>query len=186
MKQPKVYFRDAQPEDVSFIFNSWLKSYRNAKAVSHVPSSIYYTEHHKVLEKILKTCNVTIASNPMDKSQIYGYVVFEKIDGFNVFHYAYTKHPFRKMGIMNALVRTVHRDPSVGCLYTHDTAIGSRIAPKYNGVYHPYLALTPDYRSLDVDEIIEEIEQEYSDVEGSSESDRSVESEKTAQESEQE
>ncbi len=143
---PKVYFRDAIEEDISFIFNSWLKSYRNARAVSGIASSIYFSEHHKVLERIMKSCKVTIASNPADKSQIYGYIVFEEISGITVIHYSYVKHTFRKMGIAKTLLGTVKKDLSTGSMYSHSTLSGDRIAPKYNMVYSPYLALTPDYR----------------------------------------
>jgi hypothetical protein len=100
----------------------------------------------------MASCQVTVAVNPHDDSQIYGYIVSEIKDGILVIHYVYVKHTFRKIGIAKEMLDSVRKDGSVAALYSHGTMVGDRIAPRYNLVYHPYVALTPDYRSNPIEE----------------------------------
>lgn len=153
---PKIVLRDAVPEDVSFIFNSWLKSYRGSRAVAGIVSSVFFAEHHRVLERIMKSCKVIVACNPEDTSQIYGYIVHEMVSGVDVFHYAYVKHTFRRMGLAKAMLQHIKPDTSTASMYSHATPVGDKIAPKYHMVYSPYLALTPDYRENDKEIEVEE------------------------------
>lgn len=145
MKNIKI--RKAISEDASFIFNSWLKSYRKSAFANIVCSTVYFSEHHKVIEKLLQSCDVYVACNVEDPSQLYGYVVSEKKDGVDIIHYVYVKHTFRKLGIAKTLYKRI-RDNNSACIYTHHTQWAERIAPRFSMVYSPYVALTPDYREF--------------------------------------
>lgn len=155
-----IHLRQAIEPDASFIFSSWLKSFRHSRLAGNVASSIYFTEHHKIIESLLTQCKTLVACNPEDKNQIFGYLCYEEIDGILVIHYVYTKHTFRKMGIAECLINEVREDDSVACMFTHCTNSGERIAPKFKCVYHPYLSLTPEYRSKYKLDEIEEVNEE--------------------------
>lgn len=53
-KQLPIRIREATEPDISFIFNAWLKSFRDSSLTRNVTSTIYFSEHHKVIENLLK------------------------------------------------------------------------------------------------------------------------------------
>ncbi|MEZ0209216.1 MAG: hypothetical protein ACAH17_03525 [Candidatus Paceibacterota bacterium] len=138
-KSMPIAIRDAQEGDIPFIFSSWLKSFRPGLVCRHVDNTIYYAEHHKVVEKILKRATCLVATDPADPATIYGYLVFERIDGILTIHYSYVKHTFRAMGVLRQLLKSFEHDWNNAGLFTHSTILGARLSLKYNLVYHPYI-----------------------------------------------
>ncbi len=140
-KNIPIAIRDGVPEDVSFIFSSWLKSYRGGGGMlqRHVDNTIYFTEQHKLVERLLKRCVVKIATDPADPATIYGYIVYEHLDGILTMHYGYVKQTFRAMGVLRQLLKSFDHDWNGAGLYTHSTIIAARLSLKYNLVYHPYI-----------------------------------------------
>lgn len=135
-----ITIRPALESDVAFIFRSWLKSYKNSWFAKNIENTIYYSEHHKVLERLMSEKTVLIACNSDDTDQIYGFMCCEKTEGINVIHFIYVKHVFRNMGIAKRLLEVQGHDPKTAGVYTHHTRIAEKLAPKANLVYHPYLA----------------------------------------------
>ena len=136
-----IWIRKANQEDVNFIFNSWLKSFRGSLFAKPLNNTVYFTEHHKILERIAKTSEILIACNKDDPTQIYGYICAERVEGIFVLHYAYIKHTYRSMGIAKILLSAFERDPEEAGCYTHHTRSAERLAPKFNLIYHPYLLI---------------------------------------------
>lgn len=133
--------RHANDQDIPFIFSSWLKSFRDAGLmVRSVPNTIYFTNHHKILQRLIKRSTVYVACDPKDSSQIYGYIVAEYIDGTFVLHFIYVKQSFRKLGVGRALFNNFKHDGTASCC-SHLTKFGERMLLKYNMIYHPYTAL---------------------------------------------
>ena len=126
-------------DDLAFIFNSWLKSYRFSHFGEKITNTIYFSDHHKVIEAILDKSNVLMACSIDDPSQLYGYVVTGLEDGFLVLHFIYVKHTFRNMGIGKTLLDAVGHSSDKAAVYTHHTRMADKLAAKYNFVYHPYL-----------------------------------------------
>lgn len=144
---PQVRIRAATEEDVNFIFNSWLKSFRDSAFARNITDTVYFDQHHKVLEDLLKSCDVLIACNNINSGEIYGYIVTERVSGIFVTHFAYTKHLYRGLGIAKSLFKEAGADFSVASVYTHSTKSSERYAEKYNLVHNPYVALLAKYRS---------------------------------------
>lgn len=134
-----IALRHTHAEDISFIFSSWLKSYRNSLHVKNISNTVYYGEHHKVLERIMKRSEAIIACDPKDQSQIFGYMVYEIITGVLVVHYAYVKQSFRKLGIMNKMLEHAGRKKDTPFVYSHETHTGSKLSIKYKAFYNPYV-----------------------------------------------
>lgn len=133
-----IRIRPANEEDVPFIFNSWLKSYRTSPFGKKLSNSIFYPEHHKLLERLLKTSSVLVACSNNDPSQIYGYICTALIEGIFTVHYIYVKHTFRKLGIAKVLYASVNPQNEKG-IYTHNNYIADNLSPKYQLLYHPYI-----------------------------------------------
>lgn len=137
----EIYIRDPHEADLPFIFNSWLRSFRNSSFCRYVDNTIYFTEHHKLVEKILKRSTVKIACSPQNPEDVYGYICHENIDGFFVLHYAYTKQSFRNLGIFRALLATTNHNAEIAGIHSHSTIACAWIMPKLNLIYHPYLLI---------------------------------------------
>lgn len=133
--------RHANDTDVAFIFSSWLKSFRDSGfLVRAVPNTIYFTNHHKILQNLIKRSTVFVACDPKDSSNIYGYVVAETISGSFVLHFIYVKQSFRKLGVGKALFNSFPHDGNASCC-SHLTKMGEKFLLKYNMIYHPYTML---------------------------------------------
>jgi ribosomal protein S18 acetylase RimI-like enzyme len=147
-----IRLRPVIDDDTAFIFNSWLKSYRFSHFGEKITNTIYFTEHHKILEKLMASSKVLIACNQEDPSQVYGYIVGGELDGIIVLHFIYVKHTFRNMGIGKTLLDAWGHDKEKAGVYTHHTRIADRLASKYNFVYHPYLLFDLPNLSESLDE----------------------------------
>lgn len=139
MSTLKIRLRPATQEDVPFIFSSWLKSYRNSLYARNITSTTYFSEHHKIIQNIVKKNPVIIACNDADPSQVYGYICAGKTEGIFTLHYIYIKQSFRTMGIAKSLMQSMGFDSNVASIYTHHTRTAERLAAKYNMLYHPYV-----------------------------------------------
>jgi ribosomal protein S18 acetylase RimI-like enzyme len=139
-----ILLRPANKDDIGFIFNSWLKSYKSSKFTEQIPNEIYYAEHHKIIENLLQQYNVIIAANQEDPNQLYGFICAGLTDGIFTLHYLYVKHTFRRMGIANSLLNAFEHNSDYAAIYTHKTRSATSLAEKYNFIYHPYVALNPD------------------------------------------
>jgi ribosomal protein S18 acetylase RimI-like enzyme len=138
-----ILLRPANSEDVGFIFNAWLKSFRNSEFASDIANEIYFAEHHKVIEALLKNYEVVIACNKDDNSQIYGFICAGLTDGIFTVNFTYVKHTFRRMGIGKALLDSFDHNDEFVSIYTHKTKSAHSLAKRYNFIYHPYIALAP-------------------------------------------
>lgn len=138
----QVRIRHATEGDVPFIFNSWLKTLRKAPAKFKIENPIFFESEHLKIEGLLTKSSVVIACSIDDPTQIFSYMCYEEVDGVLVVHMAYTKEPYRKLGMLNALLTHVGWRPAVACCYTNRTKHTDIFdaSEKYRVVYHPYLA----------------------------------------------
>jgi hypothetical protein len=134
-----IHVRPALEADAAFIFNSWLKSFRDSSFAAPVSNETYFTEQHKLIERLLKRCKVFIACEPQDHTNIYGWVCFEEHEGVFTLHYAYIKHNFRMLGIAKELLKESNHDFNSAGIFTHLTKSALRIHHKFNLMYHPYI-----------------------------------------------
>lgn len=146
----KIRIRPANEEDIPMIFNSWLKSYRTSQFAQMIASSIYFSEHHKTIERILKAATVLVACNDEDSSHIYGWICAHQVAGIFTLHYLYVKQPFRRMGLAHLLFNSFEHSEGAG-VFTHHTRPMEAISKKYNLVYHPYIYIN-DYMKEPSDE----------------------------------
>jgi hypothetical protein len=140
-KELPIKIRQATQDDVSFLFNSWLRSFRDNGVARPVANEIYFAEQHKLIETLFKRCKTVVATDPNDPASIYGWACFERIEGLLVTHYVYVKHPFRMLGIAKELLKEAEHDFNNASLYTHWTTASMKLAPKHNMLYHPYILM---------------------------------------------
>jgi hypothetical protein len=141
-EQLPIKLRAALEADAAFIFNSWLRSYRFGDLAKNCDNAVYFSEHHKLIEGLLKRCKTVIACASDNPADIYGYICYEQVEGILVMHYCYVKHSFRNMGIARELmVEAGHDRNQSAALFTHFTEPCRKLQAKLNLVYHPYILL---------------------------------------------
>lgn len=131
----KFSFRQPVEEDIDFIFNSWLESYR--KTETKMSDTVYYDKFKKILTEILQRALVLVACSDEEKFQIYGYIVYENTDPFIV-HYIYIKYVYRREGIAGSLLKEVKKTPEpVVCTFANYPFL--KLKTKWRLTYNPWL-----------------------------------------------
>jgi GNAT superfamily N-acetyltransferase len=144
MTNADIRVRPMAKADESFIYHSWLKSYRDSPTVRSIPNTIYFARHHDIIERLFNdpATVVNIACNPEDENQIYGYIVGGKWTGVDasgpVIHWIYVKHPFRGAGIGGTLEKLLVAD-AANVVFTHRVKQMDRLLKDKAYTYNPYL-----------------------------------------------
>lgn len=132
--------RDQCEADLPFVYNSFLKSYRDSPTVSAVPNTMYYEGQHALVERLLlrPACKLLMAVSREDQTQIFGYALAEILP-YPVMHWIYVKHPFRSFGIGKALEDAFFKGEDK-VFYTHRLKTTERLLKnRANYVFNPFI-----------------------------------------------
>lgn len=95
--------REGIENDHAFIYSSWLRSlYYGDSWVACIPKSIFMTNYHNIIEKLLSVSTIKIACLKEDPNTILAYAVLSNDE--SCIHYAYCKKPWRKIGLIKGLI----------------------------------------------------------------------------------
>lgn len=143
-----VEIRSGNAGDVSFIFNSWLKSYRDSPSVRNIPNTEYFDNQHKIIDALVnpnQTPNsiLVIACRKDDPSNILGYLLGETSKEYGVdnlyLHWVYCKHQYRNQGIGTLLEKfAINLVKPTRIWYTHYTKILEKLLKSRSYRYNPY------------------------------------------------
>lgn len=134
--------RPSTKEDVSFVMDSWLRSFRKSPYSGVVPRNLYVQVYSECIRQLLaRGARLMVACNPEAPEQILGFICYESP---GVLHYVYVKELYRDSGIAKSLVAYAGLDRKT-MRYTFRT-FGSRWL---GGVHQPEIArkkngVTPD------------------------------------------
>lgn len=159
----EVMLRAVGMGDLKLITNSWLENGRKMFFCKGVPNSIYYYQHHKILEQLIRRSVVIVGCNPDDPDEIYSWLCAEVIDNVLVVHYIWVrdrlkthagKHgphrPGNGIGTLMMEKLLDYEEHLRGVVYTHETEQGRKfmqalyakgILP-FEPQYNPYLLFT--------------------------------------------
>lgn len=145
-KNLPMLLREANQNDLNFIYNSWSYTYRKSPIMYRMDVKLYFENQTKQMHRILKDSCVYIACDSEDPSHIFGYIVFEDLQNIAVIHYIYVKNSFRKNGIASYLLESVGINERP-CVATHDTWYFPFLRDKYSGrlIYNPFLLMGGHY-----------------------------------------
>ncbi len=133
--------RPPTPDDLAFIYSSWLKSYKHDSLLGKsVRTTVYFENYREVLDRLLATSSVLVACISDEPSVILGYLVHED----SIAHYCFVKESFRRMGIGASLLEYAHLTKKL-VQFTHATGkLFSMLdmlvlCRGYNIEYNPFL-----------------------------------------------
>lgn len=123
-KKDLILIRDGIPTDMPFIYKTWIQSLYGAGSwFSDIDDKVYFKNYNLVLNRLLQRPDVkaSIACDREDTNLILSYVIYEK----EVFHYAYTRKDWQKIGLARDLI------PEKLESFTHLTPAGRHLWQKY-------------------------------------------------------
>ena len=127
-------FRTPTEDDMSFIYSSWLKSYRNSDYAKHICNELYYQAHAAIITALILKEKTLIAYDS-DTNVLLGFICYSDQTIF----YIYVKFVAREMGIAKELLAKTDIDLSLPILTTHSTLASQK--SKLHLVYSPYAML---------------------------------------------
>jgi len=141
MNLSSILIRQYKESDLSFIFSTWLRSYKfNSSFAKQINNTVFYTYHHKLIEAILaRGATVLVACDALNPEVVFGYLVFEQAGDLDIVHFSYIKKPFRGFGIFTELLRIgqVSLDKAT---FTHYTTKCNKFLELNKALtYNPYL-----------------------------------------------
>lgn len=100
-----IHTRDRKAEDLPFIFDSYLKSWRISKHAGTIPNHLYYEVQRTCLEDLLGRGAKTVVAYPEGHPDaILGWAVGEVKDGKCVIHYVYIKDSYVGFAVADHLL----------------------------------------------------------------------------------
>lgn len=145
MTQVPLHFRSKTDDDLPFMVNSWMHSFRNGSDFAKsVPTAIYNRQHSQVVKSLIGKSFSVIACNPEDHTQIFGYAVFQpSSERIAVLHWIYVKATYRRLGVASAIwkqaLEVADHDLKSPAAVTHLTHSFEWLGPKWNLIHNPYL-----------------------------------------------
>lgn len=135
MSEERWNIRNAIESDISFVYSTWLRSYKGDSALGlSCKPTVYFLNYNRVIDWILsqEDTQILVACKPDEPEVIFGYLIYQP----GVMHYAFTKEPFSRQGIARSLYR--HADEPK--TYTHKTFYIRPITEKHTELtFNPFL-----------------------------------------------
>lgn len=138
---PPFRIRPITPEDLPYIFSTWLDGQRKVGDRAYLTNSIYYEKEKSRISSILGESNVGIICNPDDSAHILGFLVWDFLEDLFILHYAHMKRTYHRLGIMSAAVNIIcpkERRRS-GFVVTHINDLTAKMRQKHGFKYNPFI-----------------------------------------------
>lgn len=126
-----VAVRRMRAGDEAFIYRSWLKGCRRCARHADLPSTVYYSDVHDQVEKLIAAPVVTVllAVAPHDDDEFFGFTCTERLAGeTKVLHFAYTKLGDRRRGVFRQLAAAAGLDLRRPFFYTSHPPMATDVA----------------------------------------------------------
>jgi hypothetical protein len=139
----------APDKDIGLVMDSWCKAIRPPRPVQIRPftgmSKDRFRDHRALIELLLQRFPTVIAHPEGYPDQIYGFACGGLIGPFRVLHFAYTRNPWRKQGVLTGLLGQLWGDHEGPGYVTHETKMTKRntklwakLCKRHNLQWNPY------------------------------------------------
>lgn len=122
-----VIITPKRDEDIGFVMKTWVDNYKSSDFGRYHPGKIFWEKHKRIVLSWLPVCEINVARNKEDESQLFGFVVFNRLDDLTSLHYILVKKTFQGLGIGRMLYNSIDPSPS---FHTHHKNDYYRLKPK--------------------------------------------------------
>jgi hypothetical protein len=105
-RKPDLTCDPPKKGDLSFIYNSWLESYKESPD-NPIKGEAYYDYHKMLIISILERSYISILCDPTDQDTIFGYAVYEFKDDSIVLHWIQVKYTFKRLGFATFIIDSI-------------------------------------------------------------------------------
>lgn len=147
-----IRLRKAEIEDIPFVTNSWLASYRKSKDVARIPNTEFYFYEHVMLEHLIPDSMLVILCPEFDSDHIWGWGCYQVVEqGYTgqrykilVLHYILVREAYQGLGLARQLLDNIMAlekpDGVVTTYRTKDSTVITRNKEECRDWrYNPYL-----------------------------------------------
>lgn len=100
-----ISLRTVEPGDMPFVWDSWLRSYRESPWAGVIPNNLYREVTQAVITELrARGAIITLAVRRDDPNEILGYVCHERVPGGVAVHYVFIKDAVRRQGLASELL----------------------------------------------------------------------------------
>jgi len=137
-----VTYRPLDAEELSFVLDSWSRSWRVSEYAGTTPNHLFTSTHRELVGGLIaRGAKITVADFG---GRILGWVCYEhKAPDDTVLEFCYTKDPFRRRGLGRSLVDYAIGDRQGKVFFTHKTRASKYILPKH-AIWAPEIARRRD------------------------------------------
>lgn len=138
---PAFKIRPVTPEDLPYIFSTWLDGQRKVGDRAYFTNTLYYEKEKPRISGILENSRVGILVNPEDTNHIYGFLVWDFLDDLFVLHYAHMKRAYQRLGIMTQAMSLIcPKDKrKSGFITTHINDLAGKLRERHQFKYNPFI-----------------------------------------------
>lgn len=117
--------------------------------VRKINKDSYLTAHNRTVNGLLDKCKCTVVCDGEDEDLIYGFIIYQKLNDWDVIHYVYIRKDFRGRGIADKLIFDSRSDnKQLAISHKTDEITPARLKKYWSKViYDPYLQANA-YRSV--------------------------------------
>lgn len=126
--------RLAEPNELDFIYATWLNNFRNDSTIGKsCRKSVFFSEYPYVLDQLLDRplTKVIVAASKENPELILAYLVYE----LDQLHYCFTKEIYRGLGIMKSLFEKAF-EKRERVQITHRTYTIEPLLEKHKNLFH--------------------------------------------------
>lgn len=136
-----IYIRTNLETDLNFITNSILKSARKNKQFSDISNSVYFNHLETIIKKRLNNSQCLVACNHEDAWQVFGYIIFRRIENVVIIDYIYVKELYRDLDISKALINAlqIKENDIVYNTILAENVKAKHLAKSVKAIYDPFL-----------------------------------------------
>lgn len=111
--------REMTDLDKSFIYNSFLISYKAHSMSKYISNFIYFEQQAKIITELFKISTTLIACFPEAPDEIMGYIIYEYLKSTPIVHWCYIKKNFRHNGMFRTFLETITNPDHTAIICTH-------------------------------------------------------------------
>lgn len=100
--------RLALPEDHSFIYNTFLETFRKISPNQFISEEIYYSHQRERIRYLLKHSQTNIICDLDNPNHIQGYIIYDFISQYLVLHWMYLKNVYRRCDKSRQVLREIY------------------------------------------------------------------------------
>lgn len=142
---PKI-LRPPKSNDLKFIYNSWLRSFKESPDNAIKGDGPYYSYQKMLIVSILDRSYISILCNPDDIDQIYGYAVYELTEDQIILHWIQVKYLWKRLGFATFIMNSIRELAESKGIFNPIITITARglsykhVKDQFTHIYLPKLA----------------------------------------------